>query len=314
MAKVGRSPDDRPPSNLWPLNRWQTAAIALLGLALSSYLGTFLILRQFQTRLIFKPQHPVSTFTPQALGWAYEPVTLPVPPDPGNAGDPGGSLEAWWFPGAQGDRRVILLFLGRRHAMGEHLEIPTLRHRISVLAGLGPSLLMVNYRGYGHSSGPFPTEARLYQDGAAAWQYLTGSRSRAPGEIFLYGYSLGGAVAVELAHGQPGVAGVMTEGTFTTMEAEIDALGSLRMFPVDWLVTQEFRTIDRIANLRVPLLIIHGTADTVVPVGMAQDLFGVAPGPKLLLLVDGGDHFNTALLGGEQYQVALTRFVQDYSP
>ncbi|KKJ00419.1 alpha/beta hydrolase [Prochlorothrix hollandica] len=307
------------------MKRWQVVAMTLWGTFLAVYLGTFLGLRQFQTRLIFRPSSPEPTLTPQDLGLTYEPVTVPIPgatpvdpqvgPDFQSGPDfpvseSSDFLQGWWFPPSQADdRRVLVLFLGRSKTMAAHLSDYNLRYRVSALNGLGLGLLMVDYRGYGQSSGTGTDEARLYEDGEAVWRYVTQTRQIQPDQVFLYGYSLGAAVAIEVASQHPEAGGVVVEGAFTSLEAAIDHLGSVWMFPLDWLLTQRFDNLEKIAQLSVPLLVIHGTADGVVPVEMGQALFAAAPQPKEMLLVEGGDHETTALLGAEQYQGIIQQFL-----
>ena len=158
--------------------------------------------------------------------------------------------------------------------------------------GLGYNLLMVDYRGYGKSTGGEPSEAKVYEDAEAAWNYLLKQRVSAPQRTFIYGHSLGGAIAIDLAIHHPEAAGVIAESTFTS----IYAMGrrDYSYLPVGLLLNQHFDSLDKVGKLKIPVLLIHGTWDTRVPWQMSQRLFDRAPQPKFLKLIEGGEHSNNS--------------------
>jgi pimeloyl-ACP methyl ester carboxylesterase len=181
---------------------------------------------------------------------------------------------------------------------------------VAALHRIGFSVLAVDYRGYGKSEGAFPSEIQVYDDAEASWDYLIGQQHVDPGRAFIYGHSLGGAVAIELALRRPEAAGVIVESGFTSMSdvAKIEYW----MFPVNWLLNQRFDALGKIPMLRVPVMFIHGTADREVPYGMSQRLFAAASGSKSLTLIPGGGHENNASVGGALYTHAVREFVKGH--
>lgn len=264
---------------------------------LAGYLGLCLLLRFGQARLIFYPSAELDA-TPAAQNLAYEEVQLPVPT---------GHLDGWWIPAAVPNAPVVLYLHGNGSNMGD------LVNQADRLHHLGLSILLFDYRGYGRSSPPFPNEAIVYEDGEAAWQYLTQTRQIAPQRIVLFGESLGGAVAIELATRHPQVAGVIVQSSLTSMRDIADYTNLSRLFPTDWLLTQRFDSLAKVRSLQPPSLFIHGTADQTLPPRMSQALYAAAPHAKKLLLIPEARHSNVAHLGGRQYLQAIKTFVEQYA-
>ncbi len=179
------------------------------------------------------------------------------------------------------------------------------------LHGMGYNLLMVDYRGYGKSTGGEPTEAKVYEDAEAAWSYLIKQRASDAKRTFIYGHSLGGAIAIELATHHPEAAGIIAESTFTSM---VDmGKREYAYLPVDLLLNQRFDSLGKISSLKIPLLLIHGTWDKRVPYQMSQQLYASAPQPKFLKLIEGGGHGNNSLIAPLEYRAAVSEFVQRYT-
>ncbi len=252
-----------------------------------------------QREHVFEPE-PVLQTTPDRLGMKFEELRIPA----GNGADKG-ELYGWWVPAEAGAAPTVLYFHGNYRNIGYNLE-HTLR-----LHNLGYNVLLADYRGYGKSSGGKPDEAKVYEDAEAAWQYLLKGRGVKPQQAFIYGHSLGGAIAIDLAVHHPEAAGLITESTFTSMQA----MGELEYgyLPVGSLINQRFESLQKITGLKIPVLLIHGTWDKKIPVNMAQQLFAAAPQPKMLTLIEGGEHSNSGAVGLVEYRQAVTAFVKQYA-
>ncbi len=260
------------------------------------YAGECTYMWATQKSHVFEPTRIMQT-TPDRLGVQYEEVSIPA-----GKGEDRGELDAWWIPAEnRKDAPTILYLHGNDRNISDNLE-HTLR-----LHGMGYNVLLPDYRGYGKSSGGKPSERKVYEDAEAAWQYLVKWRGMAPGKIFIYGHSLGGAIAIDLAVHHPEAAGLIAESTFTSMKA----MGEINYgyLPVGLLINQRFESLKKIPALKIPLLIIHGTWDKRVPVAMGKQLYAAAPEPKKLLLIEGGEHSNSSSVGWIEYRDALADFI-----
>ncbi|MBE9134558.1 alpha/beta hydrolase, partial [Tychonema sp. LEGE 07196] len=198
---------------------------------------------------------------------------------------------------------VVLYLHGNGSNVGANLEHANRFHR------LGVSVFAIDYRGYGKSQGDFPSESGVYEDAEFAWDYLVKQRGIHPNQIYIYGHSLGGAIAIDLAVRHPEAAGLIVEGSFTSVREMVDFRQRLFwMFPIDFLLTQRFDSLSKVDRLQMPVLFIHGTADTVVPAQMSKKLFDAAPEPKQLYMVPDGGHNNVAEIGGAEYLQRLSQF------
>jgi fermentation-respiration switch protein FrsA (DUF1100 family) len=149
---------------------------------------------------------------------------------------------------------------------------------------MGLGVLAVDYRGYGKSGG-IPSETGLYEDADAIYGYLIGVLHVSPSRIVLYGYSLGSAVAIDLATRVP-AAGLIVEGSFASIPARGAEL--YPFLPVAWLARNRFASVDKIARVRMPTLFIHARDDTYVPISHGRTLFELARAPKYFQDVAGG--------------------------
>lgn len=171
---------------------------------------------------------------------------------------------------------------------------------------LGYAVLLIDYRGFGLSEGSFPTETQLYEDAQAAWVYLTRDRQVPASQIVIYGHSVGGAIAIDLAIKHPEARALIVQSSFTSLREMTKRFGLFWILPVDLILRQHFDSLQKIKSLRIPLLIIHGTADPQIPVAMGQALYQAAPEPKQILIIPQAGHDNN--MAAEYYQV-VKRFV-----
>jgi uncharacterized protein len=181
----------------------------------------------------------------------------------------------------------------------------SLRYRIDRFRGLtagGDGLIALSYRGYGGSTGR-PTEAGLIEDAKATYGFAT---SLYPADkLILWGESLGSGVAIALAAEQP-VGRLILEAPFAS--AVDIAAGAYPFMPVRWLMKDQFRSDLRIANIRAPVLVLHGDRDAVVPIASGERLFALIKSPKRFMRIPGGGHEN---LGGFGVIEAARKFVED---
>ncbi len=169
--------------------------------------------------------------------------------------------------------------------------------RIEQLHAMGYSVLAVDYRGFGQSRGDLPSEATVYEDARIAWERFAQLQPDA-GKRLIFGHSLGGAVAVELAaelaaqaQKKGGVAlarGLILKSTFTSLRDAAAAVANTSL-PVRWLMSQKFDSLGKIKNVGLPVLLVHGLDERFVPSRFSQELFDAGRQPKKLLLVPGGD-------------------------
>jgi hypothetical protein len=252
-----------------------------------------------QTRFIFFPSAVIET-TPEFFHLGYQEVWLPVKTSSGKVE----RMHGWWMPASQTNAKVLLYLHGNGINIGANVAHANRFHE------MGFSVLLMDYRGYGRSEGKFPSEVTVYQDAAVAWNYLVQERKIQPSQIFIYGHSLGGAVAIDLAVKHPDAAGLIVESSFTSIRNIVDLQGVYRIFPVDLLLHQRFDSIRKVRSLQIPVLFIHGTADWQVTATMSQQLYQAAPEPKQLLLVPNAGHNNVAEVAGVRYFQAVQKFVQ----
>lgn len=212
------------------------------------------------------------------------------------------SLHAWWWPAARQDAPALLYLHGSRWNLTGQL------FRIEQLHAMGFSVLAVDYRGFGQSRGALPSERSVYQDALIAWEHLARLQPEAD-KRFIYGHSLGGAVAVNLAHELAGedraqAAGLIVESSFTNL-GDVAAAVTNTSLPVRWLLSQEFDSLSKIGEVGIPVLIAHGRDDRYVPSRFSEALFDAASEPKLLLLIEGANHNNGLRMAGNSYRQAL---------
>jgi len=150
----------------------------------------------------------------------------------------------------------------------------------------------------------------VYSDARAAWDYLTVQKNIDPGSVFIYGHSLGGAVAIELAINHPAAGGLIIEATFTSIADLARQIPKYRVFPLDLIVHQRFDSINKVSRLQVPVLYLHGTADRLVPPEMSRELYRHTASAKQLKFITGGGHNNSAAVGGDDYLEAVQNFIE----
>ena len=193
----------------------------------------------------------------------------------------------------------VLLYLH-----GARWNVQGSANRIRRMQELGFSVLAIDYRGFGKSSKTLPSEQMAYEDARAAWDWLAAKYTATPRYIF--GHSLGGAIAIELASTVSDESGTIVEGTFSSIP---DVVGTFRWgwLPVTPLITQRFEAIAKVAHIGSPLLVVHGADDATIRPELGRKLFEAALQPKAWVMVQGGSHHNTNSIGQAQYREALAQ-------
>lgn len=220
-------------------------------------------------------------------------------------------LEDVWFQAADGTR----LFGWYVHASTQapvvlwcHGNAGNITHRLENLAQLfrlGLSVFLFDYRGYGRSHGQ-PSEAGLYKDALAAHAYLSTVRKIVPKRLIVFGRSLGATVAGHLVSQRP-AAGLILESSFPSVEhmARTHYFG----LPAHWLIQARFDLASHLKKVNVPLLVIHGDRDRIVPIELGKEVYEKARAPKDFYLVSGAGHNDVTMVGGRQYFKRIKDFV-----
>jgi uncharacterized protein len=249
------------------------------------YLVIMALLTSFQGRLVYVPSTGGGP-EPDAVGLSFETVWLDT--------DDGERLHGWYLPTSRPTDRTVLFFHGNAGHMSHRLD--TLR----LLASLQVNVFIIDYRGYGRSTGT-PTEPGLERDAIAAWRYLTQTRGILPQSIGVHGRSLGAAVALGLTEAvKPGA--LIVESGFKSlpdMAAEL-----YPWLPIRWLARIHYPNLKRIAKLTSPVLVAHSEHDRLIPFSHGEALFAAAKEPKRFLRMAGG-HNGGFMATGDTYVQAL---------
>ena len=205
-------------------------------------------------------------------------------------------LHGLWLPQARADAPVLLYLHGARW------DVRSSAQRMRRMHELGFAVLGIDYRGFGQSSPALPSEASAHEDALAAWQWLAARHPQA--KRYLFGHSLGSAIAVRVAGDVDDAAGVIVEGSFTSIPEVVKTM-KWGWLPVAPLITQRFDAGAQIERVTAPLLVVHGSEDQLIQPTLGRALYDLARAPKRFLLVDGGTHHNTNAVGHAAYRDAV---------
>lgn len=244
-----------------------------------------------QDSMIYQPEKEIWQ-TPKNIGLEYEEIILKTKDLI--------TISGWYIP-AQNEIGVILFCHGNAGNISDRLD------SIRIFNSLGLSVFIFDYRGYGKSEGK-PSEQGTYLDAEAAWDYLLNVKQKQSYKIVLFGRSLGGAVAAELAlRNNP--AGLIVESSFTS--APDLGAGFYPWLPVKLISKFRYSTIDKIGLINCPKLVIHSPADEIIPFEHGRALYAKASPPKEFLEIRGG-HNEGFLASGGTYREGLGRFLRKY--
>ena len=248
-----------------------------------------LALARFEYSVLYHPDQEVLSNPRQSLSLPYEEVWLTA--------EDGTRLNAWFVPGKR--PATILLLHGNAGNISHRMD------KLEILHRLGYSIFMPDYRGYGKSLGR-PSEAGIYLDAQAAYQYLLGVRRLRLSQIILYGESLGCAPALHLAAQVPAGA-LILEAPFTSVPDMAKLL--LPFLPANRLVRQRYDNKNKIGITKLPILILHSPEDEIIPFKMGEELYRLARPPKELIRLRG-DHNAGFMVSGGAYPKAIADFLK----
>jgi fermentation-respiration switch protein FrsA (DUF1100 family) len=267
--------------------RWFPSVRRLAITVVATYAAVCALLFLFQSHLIYFPARGYDA-VPSDVGLAFEDLTL-VTSD-------GLSIAAWYVPHAEARGSVIFCH-------GNAGNIADRLYSVKLLNALGCDVLIFDYRGYGRSEGS-PTEAGTYADADTAWRYLVESKGKLPERIIIFGRSLGGAVAIELARRHPPAA-LVVESTFTCM-ADVGRV-HYPLLPVGLLLRHRYDSVSKVPKIDCPKLFLHGTDDSLIPIANARRLFEAAASPRQFIETPGGHN-----AGGFAYSPEYTQRLDDF--
>ncbi|MFH1457565.1 MAG: alpha/beta hydrolase [Candidatus Omnitrophota bacterium] len=246
-------------------------------------------IKYIESRAVFFPEKKIE-FTPLEFNLPFEDVVF-------NTQD-GLKLNGWFI--AQSNAKYTLLFFhGNAGNIGHRLE------KLLALRSSGTDIFIIDYRGFGKSGGRV-SEKGVYLDARAAYDYLVENRHIPPGQIILYGESLGTAVAIDLA-AQGKVKAIIVEGGFSRGR---DMAARMYPFLPHFLFSDSYNSLEKIEKIEVPKLFIHSRDDEVVPLELARKLYHASPSPKEFVELNGG-HNSAFLDSQEKYISAINSFISN---
>jgi fermentation-respiration switch protein FrsA (DUF1100 family) len=246
-----------------------------------------------ERHFIYFPSNDL-TANPSDFGLAFEEVLFTASDDV--------QLHGWFVPGEGGI--TWLWFHGNAGNISQRLENLKLLHD-----ELGVSVFLFDYRGYGRSQGT-PSEKGTYRDAEAALAYLRSREDVDPERIVFFGRSLGTGVAVELATHYPPY-GLILESPFLSIQDMAKrAYPILSLLP---LLRTRYDSVGKIGKLEVPILVLHGDRDDIIPFEAGRTLFEKAKEPKNFYTITGAGHNDTYVVGGAEYFSVLRHFTEDPS-
>jgi len=272
------------------MKRW--IAIAALALATGVGLGCS-SLDERQRAWIFQPSDSSWGYSAE-LAREMEPVWIEF--DSEVTGERA-RLHGLWTEAKAGRGAPVLLYLH-----GARWNVEGSAPRIRRMQELGFSVLAIDYRGFGKSSPGLPSEDMSYEDARKAWEWLAAKYPDRPRYIF--GHSLGGAIAIDLAANVPDEQGTIVEGTFTSIP-DVASTMKWGWLPIGPLITQRFEAVKKVPKVGSPLLVVHGDSDRLIKSDLGRKLYEAATGKKRFVLVEGGSHHSTMSVGFDDYRKAL---------
>jgi uncharacterized protein len=252
------------------------------------------VIRWLLNSLLYFPSRAIIE-TPDRAGLDYRDLSF--------ESDDGECLHGWWIGARRDPLGHLLLCHGNAGSVGDRVL------HAALLTAAGFDVLLFDYRGYGRSSGR-PSEQGTYRDARAALRCVFEQPGVDPARLFYLGESLGGAVAVDLAVERP-PAGLVLLSAFTGVRE----LGRLHYpFVPAALIPDAYPTVRRVRDLHVPLLVLHGDRDEIVPLSQGRAVFEAAPGPKRMHVFPGRGHNDLVPRAGAEFAQVIASWVSGLQP
>ncbi len=248
--------------------------------------------KAMERRMIYYPSAEMG-WTPANARLPYEDLRLQC--------TDGVTIHGWFVPAAGSSRGTVLFLHGNAGSISHRYE------KLLILHGLKLDVCIIDYHGYGRSGGQ-PCERTTYLDADAAYDWLTKFHQTAPGQIILWGESLGGGVATYLA-AKHTVGGLVLESTYTSLP---DVARTIFPFlPARLIMSTRYDSLGRIRQIHVPVLGLHSPQDEVIPYRLGKRLYEAANPPKMFVDLTG-DHNAGFLISGDTFPNAVRVFVERY--
>jgi uncharacterized protein len=209
-------------------------------------------------------------------------------------------VQLWWLPSSDPDAPTALYLHGTFRNIYQNLP------KINALREAGFSVVVVEYRGWGLSSSITPSESSIYADAQVGWLELV-KRQPVPMKRLIYGHSLGGGVAIDLAssrHHRVDYGALMVESSFSRLPDVIAVRGLLGTM-LSWLAVDKFESATKIKRVDAPILLMHGTLDNTIDIKLGRRLRDAAPAGTRFIEISGGSHSRLFSDAPEVYQRAL---------
>ncbi len=250
-----------------------------------------LLIHFFEKKLVYFPvKYPQGHWQPDSFGLQAEDCYF--------TSSDGVRLHGWFFANENAIATLIWCH-------GNAGNISDRLYDLTLLCKLPINVFIFDYRGYGRSEGS-PDEPGVYLDAEAAYDYMISRKDVDKNKIIIFGRSLGGAVAVDLATKRSGV-GLILEATFTS--AKDMAKSSFGFLPVQYIMKTKLNSIAKIRGIEIPVFVAHGTLDRTVPFKLGRQLFEAANEPKEFYEIQNADHNDTFVVGGKSYLEKLFEFI-----
>lgn len=263
--------------------------------------GVYLLMHNYEQGFVYAPSAFLQK-TPREAGMAFDNIAL--------VADDGVNIQGWFVPAQPPEQApatnsttpTLLFFHGKTGNIGDCLE------KIHFLHDMGLDVFIIDYHGYGKSSG-VPSERALAGDALAAYFHLTGKHGVRPERLYIYGEGLGAAVAIDLAARVP-AAGLITEGANASIIEKIE--DDWPLIPWQFLLRNQFDSLTRIRDVHIPVLMIHSAEDELVPFNDSRRLCALAHDPKELVEIHG-THGGAFIQSFDVYYDKIEHFVRGQS-